>query len=242
MRISKLTSVIGLSAFLLAASACSSPAAPTPPLTRAATQTPWIIYVNQTSTPEPATVTPLPTVAVAAAPTRTATKSAARPTATKAPPTKVPATAGPTNSPVPVCSYGPVTLKEPDVNASRQTKEIGIGGDTFRFIWDPPDSLGGPGDPTVGYQLTVSSKRSGFTAGVVYYVSNNKFLSDGKIVIMDKPVVSGLASGAAVTVSWFVTVVKTSGSFNDLDPNFRPPGLVSCGPPSETRYISLGTF
>jgi hypothetical protein len=241
VRTSKLTSIILLSAFLIVASACSSAPAQTPPSTRVATQTPWIIYVNVTSTPEPAIVTPLPSVALVS-PTRTSTRIVVRPTATKGPPTVAPVAAAPSATGAPACNYGTVTLREPNDGAMRQTKSNGIGGDTFRFIWDSPDTLQAPGDPTVGYQLSVSSKHTGFQNGATIYIANNKFLSDGKLYVMDKPAVSSLAGGDDSAVTWYVTIVKTTGSFNDSDPTIRPPGLVNCGSPSPTWTISLKTF
>jgi hypothetical protein len=236
VRNSKLTILVMWVALLGAASACSSTAVQTPPVTRVATQTPWIIYVPVTSTSEPATVTPLPTV-TSAGPLRTPTKAATKPPAIVPTKSPVPVVAASATAP-PACNLGTVTLREPDNGASRQTREIGVGGDTFRFIWDPPGSLQGPGDPTVGYQLNISSQRNGAT----YYVSHNKFLTDAKLLIMDKPAVSALAGGSDVTVTWSVVIVKTTGSFNDSDQTFRPPGLVNCGSPSPTWSISLRTF
>lgn len=243
MKINNLTWIVLLIAVALGLSACSSASGTqTPSTTRVATQTPVIVYVPITVTPEPATITPLPTVAVAVnithTPTRTATKAAVvvAKTATKAP---TAAPAAPSATAAPACNIGTVTLKEPEQNALRNTKEVGVGGDTFRFIWDPPASLQGPGDPTLGYLLNVKSKSNGATI----YLSNNKYWNEGKIYIMDKPAVSALAGGVATTVTWNVTIIKvTSGNFNETDPSTRPAGFVTCGSPSETHTIQLNVF
>ena len=235
--------MIGLSASVLAASACSASPAQTPPLTRAATQTPWIIYVNVTSTPEPATVTPLPTVAVAAAPTRTATRSVARPTATKAPPTKsVVAAAPPTNSPAPACSLGTVTPSFPEDGAPRNTRADGSGGSAIIFKWTnvPPD-ISGIGDAHFGYMVQVESRRgTAHVNGTTLYISANKYIQDGQLVL-DPRAVSSLAAGDDALAIWSVTIVKTSGSFNDTDATVRPPDLVNCGPASQSMSVRLLT-
>lgn len=241
MKITNLKWILVLVSLVTAASACSPAPAQTPVTTRVATQTPWIIDRPVTVTPEPATVTPLPTATSAQptrAPTRAAPKATAKPTATVAP--AVPA--APSATSTPACDYGPVTLKEPDPNASRSTKEKGVGGDTFRFIWDPPSSLQAPGDDTVGYEVVITSKHQGGTAGANLYVSNNTFLANNKTLILDKAGVSALAGGVDSSVTWYVNVVKTSGGFNDSDIQARPPGLVQCGAPSETRLIILKTY
>jgi hypothetical protein len=241
VKINKLTWVVLLVAIVVALSACGSASGTqTPLVTRGATQTPIYIYVPVTVTPEPATITPLPTaiVAVNNTPTRTPTKAAAVKTATKPAPT-VPVVVAPSATAPPACNLGTVALKEPEANASRNTKEVGVGGDTFRFIWDPPPTMIGVGDPSVGYLLTVKSKSNGSTI----YLSNNKYWNDNKVYVMDKPAVSALAGGVATTVSWNVQTIKvTSGSFNDSDPTVRPAGFVTCGTPTETRIINLGVF
>ncbi len=242
MSISKLTSIMLWSVFLLAASACSSTASQTSPATRAATQTPWIIYVNVTSTPEPATVTPLATVVVAAAPTRTATRGAARPTATKAPPTKAPVTAGPTNSPLPVCSLGTVKPTFPEDGAPRNTRADGGGGSAIIFKWDVSAStLTAAGDPHFGYMVQVESRRGNVHVnGTTLYISANKYSQDGQLVL-DPRAVSSLAAGDDAIVIWNVTIVRTSGSFSDTDATVRPPDLVTCGPASNNMSVRLLT-
>jgi hypothetical protein len=216
----------------------------TPPATRLATQTPWIIYVPVTTTPEPTILPLLPTAEpkTTAVPTRAPT----RPVVVKPSvvPTKPPVVVAPVAKPTeaPTCSYGNVILKDPDNNALRRTKAQGVGGDTFRFIWDPPPSLqGSTQDSQVGYKITIQAKRANFSNGATLYVSHNKFWND-KVVILDKPAVSTLTGGDNVIVTWNVTIVRTSGSFNDADLMVAPPGVVSCGPPSETRSIDLQVF
>ncbi|MBM3127685.1 MAG: hypothetical protein FJ009_03520 [Chloroflexi bacterium] len=244
MKVRKFKWIIALGVIALTASACGSNSATlTPPATRAATQTPWIIYVPVTTTPEPTILPLLPTAELKAAATRTPTRPVVvvKPTVI---PTKPPvAPSAPVAKPTdpPACSIGTVTLKEPDDNALRRTRAVGVGGDTFRFIWDPPTSLQGEGDSQVGYKIEVSSKRGNFANGVTLYVSHNKYWRD-RVVILDKPAVSTLAGGDSVKVTWFVTVIRTSGSFNDNDPTQGPPGIVTCGPPSPTRTINLEAF
>jgi hypothetical protein len=238
VRISKLTSIILPSAFLLVASACSSAPAQTPPTTRAATQTPWIIYVNVTSTPEPAIVTPLPTVALAS-PTRTSTRIVVRPTATKAPPTTAPVAAAPSATAAPACSLGTVTPTFPEDGAPRNTRADGSGGSAVIFKWQPPASLAGQTDPHVGYMVQVESRRGNqHINGTTLFVSANKFLQDGQL-ILDPRAVSSLAAGDDAVAIWSVTVVKTSGGFNDGDPTVRPPDLINCGSPSPNSSIRL---
>ena len=240
MKIKNLKRIIALGLLALTASACgNSNATLTPPPTRAATQTPWIIYMPVTTTPEPTLLPLLPTAEVKAPATRTPTRAVVvKPTAVPTKPV-VASVAKPTAAPA--CSYGTVNLKEPGNNDTRHTKSQGVGGDTFRFIWDPPASLQGPSDPQVGYKIAISSQRGGFANGATLYVSHNKYWND-KVVILDKPAVSTLASGDDVNVTWNVTIVKTSGSFNDSDLTSVPPGLVTCGSPSPTWTINLQVF
>jgi hypothetical protein len=242
VKIKNLKWIIALGVVAQIVSACgNSNATLTPPATRAATQTPWIIYVPITTTPEPTLLPLLPTAEVktTTVPTRAPTRAAVKPTVVPTKPVVVASVAKPTAAPA--CSYGTVNLKEPENNASRHTKSQGIGGDTFRFIWDPPASLQGPSDTQVGYKIAISSQRAGFSNGATLYVSHNKYWND-KVVILDKPAVSTLASGEDVNVTWNVTIVKTSGSFNDSDPTSVPPGLVTCGSPSPTWTINLQVF
>lgn len=245
MKITNLKLFVALGIIAIVSSACSSTGATTvTPTTRAATQTPWIIYMPVTVTPEPATITPLPTadVKVPTTPTRTPTRPpvAVKPSATA---TKPAVAAPPPPTAAPACNLGSVTLKEPDNGALRQTKQVGVGGDTFRFIWEPPPSLGAETNSDVGYQLEMESRRAGKVVnGASIYISHNKFLRDGKLYIFDKPGVSALAGGEDAIVSWKVTVIKASGGFNDSDPTMRPAGTIACGPSSPIWIINLKTF
>ena len=242
MRISRLTSVIGLSAFLLAASACGSTPTQTAPLTRVATQTPWIIDRVVTATPEPPTVTVLPTVVVAAAPTRTATKSAVKPTATKALPTKSPAPAAPTNSPAPACSMGTVTPYFPENGVTRTLNANGTSGPAFQFKWTlSPQLPAGPTDPSIGYRIDISSRRPGASGGQqvngdVVYVSHNAFVAKNEYDYEGSRVRS-LGGGDDVVVSWTVTIVKSSGGFDDQGHVIGT--AINCGSASSPFTIQL---
>jgi hypothetical protein len=241
VRSSKLTIIIIILATLVgAASACNSGPTQTPPPTRGATQTPWIIYVPVTSTPEAATVTPLPTV-TAAAPARTATKppptKAPVSVATKAPPPLV--SAAPTASPAPACNLGTVTPVFPENGAPRTTRADGSGGSAIIFKWQPPGTLSGVGDPHVGYMIQIESHRSNLHInGDTMFISQNKYAQDGQFTY-DPRAVSSLAAGDSAVATWSVTIVKTSGSFNDNDYTARPPDLVNCGSASLTMAVQL---
>ncbi len=241
--------LVSLSVVMLVSTACSlggGDATATPPPARAATQTPWIVYVPVTVTPMPVTFTPLPSVTVPrqATPTRTV----ARPAATKAAvvlPTKPPATAGPTATPAPVCSAGAVTPLYPENGTSRKTHPTGPGSDTFVFKWTPFQQ--GETDPTMGYRIDIQSRMPGTNKAVngdAVYVSHNGFLKDRPSgpagqYIYDARAVHGLAGGgdANVTVYWTVTVVKTSGGFDDV--GNATGSVINCGPPSATWTITL---
>jgi hypothetical protein len=136
-------------------------------------------------------------------------------------------------------------LKEPKNGDSYATKEIGVGGSTFRFIWEPPPELLGQVSSTVGYKLVLTARKNGATL----YLSSNGFLNgryngEGapKLVIFDKPDVSALAGGERTTVTWNVTIIQASAALNESDTRSVPPGVVSCGPPSETRIIELAVY
>lgn len=242
MKITNSKWLIALGVLASVLSACGASGTPTH-ARGAATQTPWIIERIITATPEPAVATPLPTVGAppateARVASRTPTRAvvAVRPTATRTVP--APVAVAPTPVPAPKCSYGPVTLKEPEDNALRRTKEIGVGGDTFRFIWEPPPELQGDAGSNVGYKLVMTARKNGATV----YISHNKFLRDGKLFIFDKPDVSALAGGEKTMVTWNVTVVQVSGAISEADPKAVPPGVVACGPASPTRSIILDTY
>ncbi len=232
---------------VLAVSGCSvlGTTAGTPVGTRVATQTPWVIYVPVTSTPEPATITPFPTVTSSARATATRTPTRAAAAATKppaAPATKPPAVPPPTSAAAavvptsaPACTTNGVTLLFPENGAPRNTRKDGSGGSAFIMKWTPFQS--GESDPQMGYQVVLSSKRAGFSNGATVYISHNKFLQDGQQFTYDQRAVSMLASGESVTVSWFVTVVRTSGGFDSQ--GGVSGSVVNCSAPSQTYTISL---
>ncbi len=236
-----------LAVLLVASSACSvlSPGTAPVPAKSAATQTPWIIYMPVTNTPEPFTVTPLPTVAVAGAaktPTRTATKSAAV-VATKPPAaataTKPAVAVVPSATAAPKCPVTGITLQPndpirfPGNAALRRTP----GPDTFDFKWTPFQA--GESDSHMGYDISINSKRAGFSNGAEVYLSHNWFLKNGQHYIFDQRAVSALASGESVAVTWYVKVVFAPSGFNESDPSYRPVGLVDCGSANPVWTIDL---
>jgi len=105
--------------------------------------------------------------------------------------------------------------------------------------WDPPESLGGSADPQIGYRIEMISRRGNQVVnGATAYISHNKYISDGKFTF-DQRAVSQLAASDNASVTWTVTIVKTSGTFNDNDNSVAPPGLVTCGPASAPFQINL---
>lgn len=230
--------LIVLSALTLGVTGCGGDTMPaTPPSTRAATQTPWIIYVPVTTTPEPTAPPLLPTVAVkAATPTRTPTRGVT-PTRPPAVPTKPPAAVTPLVQPSPTaaCSIGSVTLTFPE-NGSYRTK-----GAAFEMKWIPPAALAGQTDPNIGYKIELESRRGNRVVnGAVVYVSHNKYLRDGKFVYGPREV-AGLAAGDNAVVTWKVTIVQATGGFDDTQQ--RALGeVIHCGPASLPFQIELRGF
>ncbi|MBI3914509.1 MAG: hypothetical protein HY327_10055 [Chloroflexi bacterium] len=228
--------VVFVFASVLALAACSGP---TNDAARQPTQTPWIIFVPVTATPEPVVITPLPTVtqgkaAATPAPTRAATVRPA-PSRTF---TAVPVVVQPTSAPA--CNIGTVRLTFPENGAPRSTKRNAGGGDAFIFNWEPPAALSGFGDAKVGYQLDMVSRRTGTNQvvnGATKMISNNKFLENRKQFVFEKNAVKSLAAGDDASVEWKVTVVRATGSFDDA--SFEQVPAINCGPPSETRTIKL---
>ncbi len=207
--------------------------------TRVATQTPFIIYVPVTTTPEPATPTALPTVTSEATsrPTRTPTK-AAKPTATKAPPTQPPAASGPSPTTAPACTANAVTLLFPENGAPRGTRQDGTGGSALDFKWTPFQP--GESESQIGYRIDLESKRFGTNQrinGDVIYISHNGFLRLGQHYTYDPRATSQLAGGDNATVTWSVTVVKTTGSFDDQ--GHVTGSVFNCSPPSARWAIEL---
>ncbi len=229
--------IIVLGVLALGVTACSGgAAAPTTTPTRAATQTPWIIYVPVTTTPEPTVPPLLPTVVakVPATPTRTPTRAivAAKPTVA---PTKPAVAPPPQPTPAPACSIGTVTLTFPE-NGAYRTK-----GSAFEMKWTPPSTLSGETDPNIGYKIEMESRRGNtLVNGATVYISHNKYIRDGKFVF-DQRAVAGLAAGDDAVVTWKVTIVKASGGFNDAQQSALGT-VVNCGSPSLPSQIELRGF
>jgi hypothetical protein len=246
VKITNLKWIVVLGVVVILASACSSAPAATPPATRAPTQTPWIIYVPITSTPEPAVATILPT-SIAAAPkvqptaTRTtvpvkASSSSVKvvPTATKAPVVAL----SPTPAP-PVCTANAVALTFPENGTIRKTKDSGPASDTFDLKWTPFQQ--GEADPLMGYHIELVSKVGNKVHNSDSVdVQHNFFWNNGLHYIYDAQRVFGLGAGASadtVSVTWTVTVIKIAGSFDNRG---RASGtVVNCSPPSAPSLINL---
>lgn len=215
--------------------------------TDAPTQTPWIIYLPITTTPEPFTATPLPTTTPEKPePTITRTRAPAttRPTAapvTKAPaeptqPAEPPTAEAPPATPPPSCGqpYSVTTLKEPEDGVLTTTKQGSGQGRTLRFIWVPVSNS--DIDPTIGYRVNIHSPVN----SAALYISHNAYLRDG-VVILNQQATYGLTAGDDITVTWSVDVIKSSGEFTDSGDHMTPPlGTMSpCGPTSPQWTILL---
>ncbi len=247
LKIDNLKLIIVLAFCVVTLNACSS-ASPstTPPPTRLATQTPWIIYVPVTNTPEPATVTPLPTATDAKPTVRaTATRApaVAKPAATA---TKPPAAVAvvPTATPVPVCPPGlafPAQqgVRFPENGALRRTKTNGPGPDTFDFKWVPfqQDET----DGQLGYRIEIQSKKgTQVVNGDTVDVQHNWFINNGKHFIYDARRVYNLASaggGDSVAVTWTVSIIKATGGYSNQG---QASGTVTkCGASLDAWLIDL---
>ena len=188
--------------------------------TRAATQTPFIVFVPVTTTPEPATVTPLATVTSSAPPaaTRTATRAVvARATATRTK-TAAPVAVGPSATAAPACAFPPPTILDPNDGAQRTTFETRPGSDTFIFRWDPPPGVGGD---DIGYKIQMDARTlagKSITSDTVY-ISHNKFMTESqkKQFVYDAQRVQYMKQGGeGSTVTWYLSVVKFTGNIDDL--------------------------
>ena len=213
------------------------------PATRGATQTPWLIYVPVTVTPEPATITPLPTAGVGAearTPTRTPTKPpVALKTATKAA-TTAPVAVAPSATSAPTCNLGSVAnLIFPNDGALRHTKLSGFAPDTFDFQWTPFQA--GESDPNVGYRIQIQSKLgSKIINGDTVDIQHNWFINNGKHFIYDQRRVQNLVSpaGDIYSVTWTVTVIKATGGFDNT--GGKSSGTVTpCSPATGPFTINL---
>ncbi|MCI0475677.1 MAG: hypothetical protein L0Y55_05475 [Anaerolineales bacterium] len=239
MKIKKTGWIIAFGLLALSVSACgTSNATLTPPATRSATQTPWIIYVPVTTTPEPTHLPLLPTAEVKAAATRTSTRPVvvAKPTVVPTKPPVAPSAPVAQPSAAPACSIGTVTLTFPENGAPRNK------GAAFEMKWTPPAALSGETETTVGYRIEMESRRgSKIVNGSTVYVSHNKYLRDGKFVY-DRGAVTMLAAGDDAVVTWKVTIVKASGGFDEGQQNASG-SIVNCGPsslPSQIQLIGFG--
>lgn len=236
MKITNLKWIVALIIVALALSACSSTGSTTvTPPTRAATQTPWIIYVPVTNTPEPATITPLPTSEVKTTPSRTATRApvAVKPSATA---TKPAVAVPPPPTATPACNLGSVTPYFPENGVRRTINIVGTSGPAFEFKWNGP--LGsGTLDSAIGYRIDLTSKRGGATVGGdVVYVSHNKYIEKG-VYSYEGPKVRRLGAGDSATITWQVTIIKVSGEFTDQ--GGKTGAEINCGSPSQIMTIQL---
>lgn len=223
MRITNLKWLVLLGVIIITLSGCSSANTTlTPaPATRGATQTPWIINVPVTVTPEPATITPLPTAGLVVevkTPTRTATRApVAVRTATKPAPTTAPVVAAPSATTAVACNLGSVAkLIFPNDGALRRTRVSGFSPDTFDFQWTPYQA--GESDPQVGYRIDIQSKKgSKIVNSDAVDIQHNWFINNGQHYIYDQRRVQNLASGGDnVAVTWTVTVIKITGSYDNV--------------------------
>ncbi len=217
--------MVALLGFLAASGAACSGAGPTPTRTpRAvaengnATQTPWIIYVPVTNTPEPMTVTPLPTVTSSKPEQPTPKPATPRPTrtaATKAPtaapsPTALPVTDIPAATPTPSCgqTYQVAALTFPANGDTRETKAGGGASKTIQFKWTPVSS--NQLNPNIGYRVFIKSPSN----QAAIYISHNGYLDKG-MAILSQQATWGLTREDDVDAQWDVTVVMSSGGFDD---------------------------
>lgn len=213
-------SVLGV--IVLAATGCGILPNNSAQPTRAATQTPFIVFVPVTTTPEPATVTPLPTVTSNApqSPTRTATSAriiAIKPTATKTKQPVAPVVTGPTATTTPTCTSDPIIPLDPGDNASVTTFVQHAGSGAFIFKWNQPANAGGD---DFGYKIqmdgrTISGKPGG---GDTVYISYNKFNSEsqGKQFTYSGQQVWGLQRNNEDTIiTWYIAAVRFTGTIDD---------------------------
>lgn len=210
-----------------------------------ATQTPWFIYVPVTTTPEPFTITPLPTVTSSVPtpkPANTRAPRTAAPAATKTsvPDTEVPTTPTPEPSPTPSCgeAYQVSQLTFPADGDLRSAKGGGGASKTIQFKWVPVVSY--QLDPTIGYHIVITGATAGRSSQL--FISHDGYLKVQKTTgaVLSQQATFGLIppNADAADVQWNVTVVKSSGGFDDQ--NFAILGTpTSCGPPSPSFTIHL---
>jgi hypothetical protein len=237
VKIKKARWIIAFGVLALALGACgNSNATLTPPPTRGGTQTPWIIYVPVTTTPEPTLLPLLPTAEpkTTAIPTRAPTRATvvAKPTVVPTKPAApVLSVAKPTGTPA--CS-GSITRLDFPENGAPRTK-----GAAFEMRWT--SSISGETDPNVGYKIELESRRGNKAVNSdAAYISHIKYFQEGKFVY-DRNKVSNLAAGDDAVVTWKVTVVKVTGAFDDVQQTYSG-NIVNCGSPSMPSQISLIGF
>ena len=243
VNVEKMIAIVGLVVLAGLNAACTD-AGPTPTRTpRAvadsgnATQTPWFVYVPVTTTPEPFTVTSLPTVTSSAPTPRPTNTRPPRPAATTkptvAPTTAIPPTAGPTDTPVPSCGQvfqvnaigASVFPKDGD---TRDTSATGAGR-TIQFKF--PAAVSYQLDPTIGYRIDIS--RANGPIASQRYMSHNGYLiaQNGNGIVLDARALWILSGGGDTNLTWTVTVIKVSGGFDDVSEKASG-SETSCGDPA----------
>jgi hypothetical protein len=198
-----------------------------------------------TSTPEPFTVTPLPTVTSSKPqppppkPTNTrapkpAAPAAPKPTAVAQPPAAtIPA---PTPTQTNPCGqpYQVAQLLFPHDGDQRDAKAGGGAARTIQFKWTPV--AGYNLDPKIGYQIFVKAPKN----SAVLYISHNGYLTvqNDNGAILSQQATFQLTLGSDTDVQWNVTVVYSNSGFDDQ--NFVALGPVtSCGPATGPFTIHL---
>lgn len=252
VNVKKIILVVLLGVAMALSAACGG-AGPTPTRTPKAvadsgapTQTPWFVYVPVTTTPEPFTITPLPTVTSASPPTavpRPTNTRAPRPvaaaaSATPIPPTGIPVTETPAPTATPSCgqSYQVTQLTFPKNGDTRDAHAGGGAAHTIQFKWAPVATW--DLDPTIGYHIIITGPTPGRSAEL--YISHNGYLTvqSGNGAILSQQATYTMTQGDDTDIQWNVTVVKSSGGFDDQ--NFAIIGTPTiCGPASPSFTIHL---
>lgn len=242
--------ILLLGAIVVLSAACSGEATPTRIArapTDAPTQTPWIIYIPITTTPEPFTATALPTTTPVKPPataTRTRAPATPRPANTEPPPGPPPTTAPaepptaapPTAPPAASCGqpYSVQQLLFPENGTKRQAKGGSGAGRTIQFQWEPISNS--ELDPKLGYRINISTPAN----RQAVYISHNAYLQR-KVAILSQQATYGLTLGDDTTAQWNVDVIMTSGEFPNSGDDTTPPlgTITPCGPTSPTFTIDL---
>lgn len=252
MNVNKIISIVSMVVLAGLGAACGG-AGPTPTRTpRAvadngnATQTPWFIYVPVTTTPEPFTVTSLPTVTSSAPTPKPANTRAPKPVAAAATRTPVVTateapTAAPAATPTPSCgdNYQVTQLLFPKNGDTRDAKSGGGEAHTIQFMWSPIASS--QLDPTIGYHVIITGATHGRSTQL--FVSHNGYLKvqNGNGVILSQRATYGLTNGDNADISWNVTVVKSSEGFDDATFNIIGTST-DCGPASPSYTVHLNVI